>query len=109
MATNSQFVDHVLDCCAGMDVRTRAMMGEYVLYYRDKVAGGLYDNRMMVKDLPAARAMLPDVQPEPPYPGAKGMLTVERLEDSEFLRALFEKLYEELPAPKPRACKGGKR
>lgn len=102
MATGREFLNYVLDQCADLEVRARPMMGEYVLYYRDKVAGGLYDGCMMLKDVPAARALLPDAAPEPPYPGAKPMLAVDRLDDRAFLRELFEAIYPELPAAKPR-------
>lgn len=107
MATNREFLNHVLDCCAGMDVRARPMMGEYVLYVRDRVAGGLYDNCLMLKDVPAARACMPDARVEPPYPGARAMLAVDRLEDGEFMRALFEAIYPELPAPKAKSKRKG--
>lgn len=102
MSTSREFLNYVLDQCADMEVHTRPMMGEYVLYYRDKVAGGLYDGCMMIKDVPAARALLPDAALEPPYPGAKPMLAVDRLDDRDFLRELFRAIYPELPAPKPR-------
>ena len=100
MATSREFVDFILDQCAGLPVRTRAMMGEYMLYYGDKPAASLCDNRMLVKNLPAARALMPDAALEPPYPGAKEMLVVERLDDRAFLAELLEGIYTELPMPK---------
>ena len=105
MATSREFVDFVLDQCAGLPVRTRPMMGEYLLYYRDKLAASLCDNRMLVKDLPAARTRMPDAVLEAPYPGAKDMLVVEHLEDRVFLAELLEAIYPELPAPKPKRGK----
>lgn len=101
MATSGEFLSFVLDQCAGLPVRTRPMMGEYLLYYRDKLAANLCDNRMLVKDLPAARALMPGTALEPPYPGAKDMLVVEQLEDRSFLAELLEAIYPELPMPKP--------
>lgn len=106
MATSREFADYVLGQCAGLNVRCRAMMGEYLFYYREKLAGGLYDGCMLVKDVPAARAMLPDAQPTPPYPGAKGMLIVDQLEDRQFLARLLEAMYPQLPAPRERRAKG---
>jgi len=100
MATSREFVDFVLDQCDGLPVRTRPMMGEYLLYYRDKLAASLCDNRMMVKDLPAARKCMPGAVLETPYPGAKEMLVVEHLEDRAFLEELLEAIYPELPMPK---------
>ncbi len=102
MATNKRFLEYVSGQLEGLDVRFRPMMGEYVVYYREKVIGGLYDDALAVKDVPAARKLLPDAEPEPPYPGAKGVLFVDKLDDREFLAELFEAIWPELPAPKPR-------
>lgn len=105
MATSREFLNYILDQCASLPVRARPMMGEYMLYYREKLAAYLCDNRLLVKDLPAARALLPDAPLEPPYEGAKEMLLVEKLDDREFLAVLFEKIYPELPTPKPKKVK----
>ena len=82
------------------DVSYRAMMGEYILYYRGKVIGGIYDNRFLVKPVKAAAAMMPDAVRELPYKGAKEMLLVDNVEDTAFLQALLKAMYEELPSPK---------
>ena len=105
MATNKDYLEYIGGQLEGLDVRIRPMMGEYLVYYRDKLIGGLYDNALAVKDVPAARALMPDVTPEPPYEGAKGALFVERVDDREFLAKLFEAAYPELPAPKPKKAK----
>ena len=105
MATSKDYLEYIGGQLAGLDVRVRPMMGEYLVYYRDKLIGGLYDNALAVKDVPAARALMPDVTPEPPYAGAKGALFVERVDDREFLAALFEAMYPELPAPKPKKAR----
>ncbi len=100
MASTKEYLDYVLEQLSGLeDVRTRAMMGEYILYYRGKVVGGVYDDRLLLKPTPSARAMLPDAPAEPPYPGAKDMLLAD-VDDRELLAALLPKLYDELPAAK---------
>ena len=81
------------------------MMSEYILYFRGKVIGGIYDNRFLVKPVQAARNMMPDAPEELPYDGAKPMLMVENIEDREFLKELLEAMYDELPAPKPKKKK----
>ena len=78
----------------------RAMMGEYIIYYRGKVVGGIYDDRFLVKPTKSAAAMMPNVVMELPYEGAKEMLLVYDVDNKEFLRLLLEAMYEELPAPK---------
>ena len=108
MATSRDYVDYILEQCAGLPVHTRAMMGEYILYYNDRVAADLCDNRMLVKNLPAARSRMPDAPLEPPYPGAKEMLLVEFTDDRQRLAELLEAIYPELPAPKPKKRKAAK-
>jgi len=105
MATGKSFLRYVQDQCAGLEVRFKPMMGEYILFYRDKYAAALCDDRFLVKDVPAARKMMPDAALEAPYEGAKDMLLVDRLDDQEFLAELLESIYPELPMPKPRKGK----
>ena len=81
-------------------VSYRAMMGEYIIYYRGKVVGGIYDDRFLVKPVASARAMMPDAAYELPYPGAKEMLLVDDVDDRDRLTALLEVMYDELPEPK---------
>lgn len=101
MATSKEYQIFVQEQLAGVgDVTMCAMMGEYVVYYKNKVIGGLYDNRFLIKPTDAARRMMPDAPLEQPYPGAKNMLLVERLEDTAFLSALLPAVYAELPTPK---------
>ena len=76
------------------------MMGEYIIYYRGKIIGGIYDDRFLVKPVKAAMAMMPDANMELPYDGAREMLLVDDVEDREFLGELLEAMYEELPAPR---------
>lgn len=75
-------------------------MGEYILYYRGRIFGGIYDDRFLVKPVRAALAMMPYAEMELPYDGAKEMLLVDDVENREFLRELLEAMYDELPAPK---------
>ena len=100
MASSKEYVDFILEQCEGLT--TRAMMGEFVLYYGGKVVGGVYDNRLLVKPTPSAKKMMPDAPMELPYEGAKEMLLVEDIENRDFLKELFEAMYEELPEPRKR-------
>ena len=75
-------------------------MGEYIIYYRGKIIGGIYDDRFLVKPVKAAMDMMPDADMELPYEGAKKMLLVDDVENREFLGELLEARYEELPAPR---------
>lgn len=83
MASSKEYLDYILDCLSGLDeITTRKMMGEYMIYFRSKLVGGIYDNRFLVKDLPSAQRLMPDAPRELPYEGAKPMLLVENAEDS---------------------------
>ncbi len=84
------------------DISYRAMMGEYIIYYRGKIVGGIYDDRFLIKPVKTAMEMMPDADMELPYEGAKKMLLVEDVENREFLKELFEAMYDELPARKKR-------
>ena len=81
------------------------MMGEYIIYYKGKVVGGIYDNRFLVKPVKSAAALMPEAQYELPYEGAKEMLLVDNLEDRGFMAELFNAMYDELPVPKKKKKK----
>lgn len=98
MASSKEYLNFVLDQLSGLnEITYRAMMGEYILYYRGKIIGGIYDDRLLVKPVMAAKRLMPDAVLEIPYDGAKEMLLVEDVDDREFLVRLVEALYEELP------------
>ncbi len=98
MPSSKEYLDFILDQLSRVpDVTYRAMMGEYILYYRGKVIGGIYDDRFLVKPTRSARSLMPNASMELPYEGAKEMLLVDNVEDKEFLRKLLDALYEELP------------
>lgn len=101
MASTKDYLDFILEQLLGLDeISYHAMMGEYVLYYRGKVIGGIYDDRFLVKTTKSAKVMMTDADMELPYEGAKEMILVDDVENKEFLRNLFESVYEELPEPK---------
>ena len=100
MSSSKEYLEFVLEQLSGLDVTHRAMMGEYVIYYRGKVVGGIYDDRFLLKPTGSAVTMMPNAARELPYEGAKEMLLVDDIENKELLRELLEAMYNELPAPK---------
>ena len=101
MASGKEYLDFILEQLSGLPgVSHRAMMGEYIIYYQDKIVGGIYDDRLLVKDTKAARALMPEAPQEEPYPGARAMLLVEDVDDRDFLTGLLAAMYDELPRPK---------
>ena len=100
MSSSKDCLDFVLDQCDGLPAR--AMMGEYVLYYDGKIIGGVYDNRLLVKPTPSAKALMPSAEYPLPYESTKQMLLVEAIDNRAFLKKLFEATHTELPEPKKR-------
>ena len=101
MASSKEYLEFVLEQLSELDdISYKAMMGEYIIYYCGKIVGGIYDDRFLVKNVKVAREMLPDASLEFPYDGAKEMLLVDDVDNREFLKELFEAMYNELPVPK---------
>ncbi|QTE73084.1 TfoX/Sxy family protein [Clostridiales bacterium FE2010] len=100
MASSREYLDFILEQLSGLEnVTWKTMMGEYIIYWRGKIVGGIYDDRFLVKPTKSAVAMMPDAERELPYEGTKEMLLAD-VDNREFLEELLEAMYDELPAPK---------
>ena len=103
MASDKGYLDFIIEQLSLVDgVSYRAMMGEYIIYVRGKIVGGIYDDRFLIKPTASARNMMPDAALELPYEGAKEMLLVDNVDDREFLAELINAMLPELPASKKR-------
>ena len=101
MASSKGYLDFIVDQLSELDeISYRTMMAEYIIYYRGKIVGGIYDDRLLVKPTKSAVAMMPGAELELPYEGEKEMLLVDNVENRDFLRNLLEAMYDELPAVK---------
>ena len=101
MASTKNYLDFILEQLSDLDeISYKAMMGEYIIYYRGKIIGGIYDDRFLVKPVKSAISLMPDATFEIPYDGAKEMILVGDVDDKAFLTKLFNAMYDELPAPK---------
>jgi TfoX/Sxy family transcriptional regulator of competence genes len=101
MASSRQYLNFILDQLSELhEISYRAMMGEYLLYYRGKLVGGIYDDRFLVKSVKSARELMPEASLVVPYEGAKEMVLVDQVDNKEFLRQLLESMFDELPEPK---------
>ena len=97
MASSQDYCDFVLDQLSLLQgISSRKMMGEYVLYYKGKVFGGIYDDRFLVKVTPSSKPLMPDAPLEIPYPGGKQMFLIEDIDNREFLKELVEKMVEDI-------------
>ena len=99
MASSKEYLNFVLEEFANEDITYKPMMGEYILYYKGKIFGGIYDDRLLVKPVNTAVSLIPNVVYQKPYDGAKDMILIENLDDKEFLSTLIIAMYKELPTP----------
>ena len=103
MPSTKEYLNFILEQLTALDEIThKAMMGEYILYYRGRIFGGIYDDRFLVKPVKSARKLMSDAVSELPYEGAKEMLLVDNVDDKEFLFQLITAMYDELPEQKKR-------
>lgn len=90
MASSKEYLNYILEQLSGLDEIThRQMMGEFILYYRGKIIGGIYDDRLLVKPVKSAVSYMPTAVYEKPYDGAKDMLLVDEVDNKDFLTGLF--------------------
>lgn len=105
MASSKEYLGFILDQLSELEEITyRAMMGGYIIYYRGKILGGIYDDRFLVKPVKSAIEYMPNAEYEVPYAGAKEMLLVD-VDNKELLTGLVNAMYDELPLPKPKKKK----
>ena len=73
MASSKEYFAYILEQLSRLeDIRYRAMMGEYILYYWEKVVSGLYDHWFLIKNITSARECIPDASLERPNAHMKG-------------------------------------
>jgi TfoX/Sxy family transcriptional regulator of competence genes len=95
MASSKEYLDFVLEQLSGLDdISHRAMMGEYIIYYKEKVIGGIYDDRFLIKPAKSALNLMPNCPLEIPYPGAKKMILAD-IDNRDLLNKVIPLIYEE--------------
>lgn len=108
MASSKEYLHFILEQLSDLNaVSYRSMMGEFILYYRGKIVGGIYDDRLLVKKTRTALELMPEAICALPYEGAKEMLLVDEIDSKAFLAKLFEAMYDELPSPKQKRKNNG--
>ncbi|GAA0127151.1 TfoX/Sxy family protein [Clostridium sp. ATCC 25772] len=106
MASSKEYLEFILGQLSTLeDITYKAMMGEFIIYYRGKIVGGIYDDKLLVKPVKSAITYITTTSYELPYEGAKEMLLVDEVDNKEYLSGLFEVMYDELPSPKPKKKK----
>lgn len=96
MASCREFLDFILSQVSdlGADVSWRKMMGEYIIYYRGKIIGGIYDNRFLVK---SAKSVMQNIRGEmvAPYDSGKPMFLITDVENRDTLCLAIKMVYDE--------------
>ena len=101
MASSKDYLDFILGQLSDLeDITYRPMMGEYILYYKGRIFGGIYDDRLLIKPVKAAVEAMPEAEYDLPYEGAKEMLLADCVDDRDRLQSLIEAMYPELPEKK---------
>ncbi|MBP5551023.1 MAG: TfoX/Sxy family protein [Bacilli bacterium] len=101
MASSREYLEFILDQLSYLDdIRYVPMMGEYILYYKDRIFGGIYDDRFLVKITKTSKELMPNADEDIPYDGAKPMLLVDNVDDRQFLKELIDSMWSELPEKK---------
>lgn len=101
MPSTKEFLNYVLDQLNDLeDITYRYMMSEYIIYYKGKIAGGIFDNRLMIKPVKSAIDFIENPIYDIPFDGAKEWILIEDIEDKEFLTELFITIYKDLSFPK---------
>ena len=103
MSSSKEYLNFILEQLSELeDISYRAMMGEFIIYYKGRIVGGIYDDRLLVKPVKSAIDYMPDAKYELPYEGARVMLLVDNVDNRKYLTNLFEVMLDELPVPKVR-------
>lgn len=106
MTSTKGYLEFILEQLSGLEgIEYRPMMGEYLLYCRGKLFGGIYDDRLLLKPMPSVRKCMPEARMEVPYEGAKEMILAEDVDNRTFLCQLVEEMWEELPVLKRKRTK----
>ncbi|NLD49720.1 MAG: competence protein TfoX [Clostridiaceae bacterium] len=106
MGSSKEYLNFILEQLSALEeISCREMMGEYILYYKDKIVGGIYDDRLLVKPVKSAINYMPSAEYELPYDGAKEMLLVDNVDSKDYLTGLFYAMFDELPVQKPKKKK----
>jgi len=103
MSTSKETIAYLLEQLEPLDVRAKAMFGEYGIYVNERITMLVCDETVFLKPTPASDGF----EEGPPYPGAKDQRIVPAsvIEDADAFRALVGATADALPTPKPKAKK----
>ena len=92
MATTKEYKDFILEQLNVLDdITCKPMMGEYLLYYKNVLFGGIYDDRLLVKITDANKKY--NMEESTPYDGAKNMYLVDDVDNIDKLKDIVIDTY----------------
>ena len=95
MATTKGYKDYVLEQLSILDdITCKPMMGEYLLYYKGILFGGIYDDRLLVKIVDNNKKY--NMQETIPYDSAKPMYLVDDVDNSDITKEIILDTYNDL-------------
>ena len=95
MGTTKEYKNFILEQLNLLDdITCRPMMGEYLLYYKETLFGGIYDDRLLVKIVDNNKKY--NMAKEIPYDTAKPMYLVDAVDDKEILKEIVLDTYKEI-------------
>ena len=95
MASSIEYRDYILEQLSSLgDITCKPMMGEYLLYYKGILFGGIYDDRFLVKKTPSNAKY--NMDEAIPYDGAKTMYLVDDVDNQDSLKDIVEETYKGL-------------
>jgi hypothetical protein len=94
MPSSKDYLDYILEQTNQLDITFKRMMGEFLLYYKGVLFGGIYDDRLLVKVVDNNSKY--NMELSIPYDGAKSMYLVSEVDNKELLKEIILDTYEGL-------------
>ena len=95
MASTKSYRDFIIEQLSLLDdITCKSMMGEYLLYYKSTLFGGIYDDRFLVKTVESNKKY--NMEEVIPYPNAKPMYLVEDVDNMDILKEIVLDTYNDL-------------
>ena len=104
MASNSDFVQYIIDQCSGAgEIAVKKMMGDYCIYCNGVLFGLICDNNLYIKMTDAGEAVLEEIDLRPPYPSARDHFYISNVDDRDYLEDFIRATLPELMSGKSKA------
>ena len=87
MASSKEYRDYILEQLSVLeDITCKPMMGEFLLYYKGVLFGGIYDDRLLVKKTKTNDKY--EMEDSIPYDGARAMYLVADVDNQSLLKEI---------------------